>query len=91
MPTRIAEFIWDDWNEERLARNDVTREEIEQLCLGEIWLLRAQGKGKRALYGTTDRGRHLLLVLTWRGAGVYYAIAARDMTDAERRWYEQRK
>lgn len=57
----IRELLWDEWNEEHVARHHVTPQEVEDICLGESWRRRAGG-GKRSLYGQTSNGRYLLIV-----------------------------
>jgi hypothetical protein len=84
----IQELLWDDWNTAHIARHHVTPEEVEDLCLGDFWELRA-GAGKRALYGQTSTGRYLLVIGAHRGSGLFYPITARDMTQPERRRYRE--
>ena len=87
MPIVIRELLWDDWNEERIARHQVLRSEVEEVCFSDPWVLRAKGRDKRAAYGQTQGGRYLLVVLGQRGGGLLYPIAARDMTETERHRY----
>jgi uncharacterized protein len=90
MPFRVRQFIWDDWNEEHLARHHVEPFEAEEVCLSDPLVLRGRG-GTTTLYGQTEAGRYLLVVLAGRGAEVYYPVTAREMTDSERRNYRQKK
>ncbi len=89
MPLTISELVWDDWNEEHIARHQIRVEEVEDICFDERWILRARGQDKRALYGQTIGGRYLLVILARRGPGVYYPVTARPMTDSERRRYQE--
>jgi uncharacterized protein len=89
MPLYIRDLIWDDWNEEHIARHGITLEEVEEVCFGDPLVLAAQGRDKRAFYGQTDAGRYLLVILGERGGGIYYPVTARDMTVAERRRYQR--
>lgn len=79
MSSIITGLIWDDWNEQHIARHHVTIEEVEDVCVGEYWMLRAKGRDKRAVYGQTSGGRYLLVVIAHRGTGLYYPVTARDM------------
>lgn len=87
MPAVIRELLWDDCNEEHIARHHISRLEVEEVCFGDPWVLRARGKDKQAIYGQSDGGRYLLVILGQRRAGVFYPITARDLTESERRRY----
>ncbi len=91
MPLTISDLIWDDWNEEHIARHHITPGEVEEICYGEPWTLRARGQDTWALYGQTDGGRYLMVILAHRGHGIYYPVTARPMSDAERRRYQRWK
>ncbi len=41
------------------------------------------------MFGTTDTGRHLLVVLTEAIDGRDYVVTAREMTEAERRAFRR--
>lgn len=43
------------------------------------------------VYGQTDAGRYLLVVLADHGAGLWRVVTARDMTAAERRVYREER
>jgi len=36
---RIGELLWDDWNEEHIARRGVDRDEVEDVCFNQAWAL----------------------------------------------------
>ena len=69
---RLA-FDWDEANLAHIARNDVTKDEAEEVILGnplDAELQTAEGSGgeERILHvGETRKGRILELVSTWRG------------------------
>lgn len=90
MPFPIRHLVWDDWNEEHLGRHNVSPDEAEEVCLADPLVLRGRG-GTKTLYGLTDAGRYLLVVLAERGSGIYYPVTARDMTETERRSFRQWK
>ena len=39
----IRELIWDDWNQEHVARHHITPEEVEDIGFGDYWEKRAGG------------------------------------------------
>jgi hypothetical protein len=47
-------------------------------------------EGTLEVYGRTDAGRRLLVVVVDEGRGVCFVVTARDMTDSERRLDEKR-
>ncbi len=49
MPSFIHELIWDDWNEEHIARYGVTPKEVEDICFGEPWVLRERPRQVRSV------------------------------------------
>jgi uncharacterized protein len=88
---RIEIVIWDQTNTEHIARHDVSRQEIEDVLLGEIkptYFATIQDNRLLAL-GTTEVGRQLLVVLASVGKYKIYPITGRDMTDKERRRYKK--
>jgi len=85
---RVRELLWDDWNEEHIDRHHVTRSEVEDVWFANPWGLRGKNR-TRTVYGQTSEGRYLLVILGDRGTGLYYPITARDMTQSERRRYQQ--
>ena len=91
MPAYLRELLWDDDNEGHIAHHAVTRTEVEEMCFGDPWVIRAKGRDKRALYGQTSAGRYLFVILAGRGSGIFYPVTARDMTQTERRRYQDQR
>jgi len=87
-PLRITELDIDDGNLPHLCRHGVSPEEIYQ-CFGQRKKVRAKKKrtDRYYLYGRTDGGRYLFVVLVDLGGGLVRPISAREMTPAERRYY----
>ena len=85
---RIGELFWDESNESHIARHNVTRQEVEEVCFGRHWMLRS-GRKRRAVFGQTEAGRYLIVILEklW-DYGEYDVITSRDMTAAERRRFQ---
>ena len=91
MAFSLSALIWDDRNEDHIAQHSITREEVEEVCFGDPWITRAKGRDRRAVYGQSDAGRYLVIVVARRGSGRYYPITAREMTQGERRRFLQVK
>jgi uncharacterized DUF497 family protein len=83
----VQELQWDEANEAHIARHAVVPEEVEEICFGPHWALRAKGGKRRALFGQTRGGRYLMVVLELVGRGAYRPVTARDMSHRERRRY----
>ncbi len=84
----IRELHWDEANEEHIARHHVTADEVEEVCFGKHWMLRASGRKRKAVFGQTAGGRYLLVILEMWDYGEYDVITARGMDQAERRRYQ---
>lgn len=86
----MREIRWTEWSEDHIARHDVAPTEVEQVVFSRPRLM---GKGREdvtLVFGTTDAGRHLVVVLSDSEDGRLFVVTARDMTDAERRAFSGR-
>jgi uncharacterized DUF497 family protein len=83
----IRRLFWDEWNEEHIARNAVTREEVEEVCRGDCIVAEAYG-GRIMLLGPTTAGRMLSVILAPGGRGTYYPVTARAASRKERQLYQ---
>lgn len=66
-------------------------EEVEQACLVPAPYVRRDRDGLYKLFGQTDSGRYVLVVLANLGRGVCKVVTARSMTDGERRLYRRER
>lgn len=83
----IKELVWDAWNITHIARHDVTRDEVEQVCQSDYQSFDAK-KGRFILIGTTELGRVLAVVIDPEPEeGKYYPVTARSADRKERRDY----
>ncbi|MDP2941819.1 MAG: BrnT family toxin [Candidatus Omnitrophota bacterium] len=82
-------FEWDEQNIEHIAEHSVTPEEAEEACANTPLILRSR-HGKYLIFGQSDSGRYLTVIIKPKPAGVIRVITARGMDDAERRRYLQR-
>jgi uncharacterized DUF497 family protein len=91
---RLHEIIWKDSVVDKLeAKHGVLTEEVEHVLFSGPHVRRVQkgrvrGEDLYAAYGRTDGGR-LLIVFFIRKQFAALPISAREMTDAERRYYER--
>lgn len=86
---RISSLLWDDQNVEHIARHGVTPEEVEEVCFGVHVAVRGR-YGRYILYGNTDAGRYLFVVVERIKGGLMRPITAREMTAPEKSRYRRR-
>ena len=87
---RITAVRWDEWSEGHIAAHGVGTAEVEGVLFDRASKQRTGREGTLEVYGRTDAGRRLLVVVVEEGRGVCFVVTARDMTDSERRLYEKR-
>jgi uncharacterized protein len=93
---RIDHLLWDDWNVEHIAGHDIEPEEVESVCYSGQHLARRAGATRYGLsryhvYGQTEGGRYLFIVLDREIPGGFYVVTARDMDESERRSFSKRR
>jgi uncharacterized DUF497 family protein len=71
-----------------IARHDVTRRDVQQVCQGEF-IASASYKGRLRIVGPTRAGRMLAIILKPSGEGVYYCVTAHDANAGETRRYHE--
>ncbi|MER5651123.1 hypothetical protein [Streptosporangium sp. NPDC002524] len=83
---------WTERSEEHIARHGVTPGEVEQVVLTRPHWEAAGREGSTLVYGVTDAGRHLLVVLVESVAesGAWYVATARDMIANEKRLFARK-
>lgn len=87
----FEELRWDEKRLEHIAEHGVTIYEVlEVLEGGGFFSPRWQGD-KRYVFGQSDAGRYLFIVVGRRRSGELWLVTARDMTDRERRLYRRSK
>ncbi len=83
---RIDELIWDDWNEEHIARHGVSAVEVEEVVFDPASAFFRTGRDHALRYivlGLTEVGRYLFVVVEPLSGRRAYVVTARDMTDGE--------
>jgi len=71
------------------SSHGVSFQEVEEACLSETTHVRRSKDGLYKLFGQTDAGRYILVVLVNLGGGTWKVATAREMTDSERRLYSK--
>ena len=87
---RIISFEWDGWNIEHIDKHSVTPQEVEEACYNQPVVRRSEG-GLYLVYGQTDSGRYLFIVVRHKSKGMVYVITARPMAKNEQRYYRKRR
>ena len=85
----VQHFNWDFWNIDHLARHGVSPSEAEFVCRGNSIVVRGR-EGRYLVYGRTDAGRYLFIVIRIHSRGVIRIITARDMTHSEKLFFQRR-
>jgi len=93
----IRKIIWKDQFVEKLEqKHGVSVPEAEEV-LGTNPHIRRVSKGRvkdenvYAAYGQTNAGRYLIVFYIRKISGALLPISARDMDDAERKYYERHR
>lgn len=86
----MREIRWTDNSEDHIAAHNITPEEVEQVLYTRPRLALKGREGTEYVFGTTDEGRYLLVVLSESADGQAYVVTARDMTDAERQAFRRK-
>jgi uncharacterized protein len=87
-------FEWDEGNIEHIARHGVEPWEVEQALLDQRRVPAASynegGERRRAVIGSTDAGRVLIVVYTRRERSIR-VVTARDASETNKRHYRRRR
>lgn len=90
MQPLITTLVWDEKNIAHIARHRLSSAEVEQACFGTARVvLRAKEAGRYVIWGRTQAGQYLTVVITAPRKGRARVITARAMTKKERRRYAQ--
>ena len=86
----INKLIWDEFNVDHIAQHDVTMQDVEEVCQGEL-IVRQTYNSRLLITGLDSTGRLLSVVLALKGEGEYYVVTARPASRKERQEYRQTK
>ena len=87
----VSRLAWDEERIEHIARHHVEPDEVEEVCEASSHLARRQGRNRFRVYGQTENGRYLFVVLERIGGNDYKPITARDMKDREKRNFRRHR
>ena len=94
---RLYEVIWKEVFVDKLEhKHRVMPDEVEQVLFSKPFIRRAekgrvQGEDVYVAYGQTTAGRYLVVFFILKYQTAALPISARDMTQAERRYYAQQR
>jgi uncharacterized DUF497 family protein len=94
---RLRDVIWKDRFVEKLAeKHGVATDEVEDVLFSNPHVRlaekgRVKGENLYAAYGQTSGGRYLIVFFIRKVRAAALPISARDMTPAERRYYNEQK
>ena len=94
---RLYEVIWKEVFVDKLEhKHRVMPDEVEQVLFSKPFIRRAekgrvQGEDVYVAYGQTTTGRYLVVFFILKYQTAALPISARDMTQAERRYYAQQR
>jgi len=86
----ISRIRWTEDAIEHISRHRVHPEEVEEICFGQQPLIRSGRGGLHYVFGRTQNGRHLFVVVRDLRRGEAMVVTARDMDSKERTYYERR-
>ena len=86
---RIEPLQWDDYRVEHIAQHNVEPDEVWEVCRDPLHLAHREGDNRYRVYGQTEAGRFLFIVLERAGGAAYKPITARGMTDGEKSAYRR--
>jgi uncharacterized protein len=94
---QLTDVIWRDAFIEKLeVKHGVTTEEVEHVLFYSRTIFRRAQKGRvkgedlYVAHGQTEDGRYLIVFFIRKSPSAALPISARDMTNSERRYYEQK-
>jgi uncharacterized DUF497 family protein len=93
----IRKIIWKDQFVEKLARkHGVSVDETEEVLsakphIRKVSKGRVKDENVYAAFGQTTGGRYLVVFYIRKVSGALLPISARDMDDAERKYYDRHK
>ena len=81
---QVNKLIWTESNIDHIARHDVTREEVEEVCHGN-YIIGEANHGRIMIIGPTQSGRALAAILDREEEDqIWYPVTARSADRKER-------
>ena len=86
---KFVSLEWYDENIEHISKHRVTPVEVEDVCFG-LHIAYSGENNRYILYGQTDNGRYLKIVLKRLHGSRFRPITAFDISESEKRSYRKR-
>jgi len=84
------ELLWDDDTIEHIWRHRLRIEEVDEAFHDPDALMHTGRYRRQVVYGKTEGGRYLTVIVEPTGKKEAWLITAWDMTDSERQRYKRR-
>lgn len=94
---RLTDIIWKEQFIDKLEyKHQISTEEVEAVLFTKPHIRRVQkglvkGENLYAAYGQTAAGRYVIVFFIYKQPQAALPISARDMSDAERNYYDKQK
>jgi uncharacterized DUF497 family protein len=85
----IQFLLWDEWNEEQVARHHLSPAKVEEAVEGARSITRSRNGTYRAIEQTLG-ARYISVILAPRGGERFYIVTTREADDNERQLYRRR-
>ncbi len=85
----FREYEWDDVNIEHIAQHGVISQEVEEASSNSPLIFRRNDR--YLVYGQSDSGRYLFIVVVLKKDKVARVITARDMSKTEHKLYHKKR
>ena len=88
----ISSIKWTEKSIEHIARHAIGPEEVEEVCFNEYDapFIRSAREKLHYVFGKTDSGRFLFVVVKFVRKGEVKVITARDMNKWKKNYYKKR-
>lgn len=90
MSIKIEDLYWKEHLEDKILRHGVTPEEVEEVIWDGNPEVRKCSDNRYLIWGQSEDGRYLFIVLDRENPGTYVPVSARDMTPKEKQSYKKR-
>ncbi|MBU2573372.1 MAG: BrnT family toxin [Elusimicrobia bacterium] len=87
---RFLDYEWDEVNTSHIARHHVKPFEVEETCFNNPFVLKGPEE-KYFVFGKTDAGRCLFVVIVPKEGGKIRPITAREMNQVEKKRYKKHR
>ena len=87
----MKELIWDEWNLNHIKKHKVYKNEVEEAFYSKVYEGEIYSR-RKIIFGKTNKGRLLIIIISFLKQKNPYVVSARDMNKKERRiYYEKTK